>query len=189
MNEVVHYVDHSGLRQRVKQIEHERLYGEDKSAGIPAHRLHRKALLRITLVRAQVLLRHTIQNGKQFDPLNAAERIIRSHQERASFARADINEGELLKINFQVRDHIPEKRRFVGLVGRMKVAQQALAPADGGAGGIDTVIPIIFRVSVTTASLPGCRLPQESPDVSGETPGRRQKSTTCQTFFPTSTYG
>ena len=125
-----------------------------------------------------------MQSGKQFYANDAAERIVRGHQKHAPFARAHIDEGKFLKINFQARHHLLEKRGLGGLVAGVKLSQQTLAPAHGGAGGVDAMVPVIFRIAIALAALRGHGLPQKFSDAAAETPGSRPESIARPVVFP-----
>ena len=99
---------HSGLREWIEEINHERVIGKREGRSIGAERFEREAFLRSALVLSQILLRDLMQGWKKFDSYDAAKGIIRRHQQSASFSRAQIDEGEVAEVeNRLVRDRPP----------------------------------------------------------------------------------
>src|SRR5271168_4342567 len=86
------------LRKRVEQIEHGWLVRKSELSRIRADRFQREALLRFASVLTEVLLSRLMQRGQEFHAHDAAKRIIRSHQQRASFSRAEVDEDEVVKV-------------------------------------------------------------------------------------------
>src|SRR6185437_7979583 len=125
-----------------------------------------------------------MQGGEKLYANNTVEWIVRGHQKHASFARAHIDEGKFLKINLQAGHHLREKSGLGGLVTGMKLSQQALAPAHGRTGGVDAVVPVIFRIAIALAALRGHGLPEKFSDAAEETPGSRPGSIARPVLFP-----
>src|ERR1700730_15444913 len=125
---------HSRLRKRIEEINYERIVGKREGGGVGADRLDRETFLCFTLVPAKVLLRDLIQRGKKFHADDSVEGVVRSHQQRASFSRAKIDEGEVAEVNrclvgirrlLQNVEHFVKRRRLGGLIGGMELAQQS----------------------------------------------------------------
>ena len=165
-----------GFRQRIKQIDHQRPRRENKFAGIATHRLHRKS----------IAANRSCRRSSFSAPPDAKRETVRSQEcgetdsPQPSRAHGPLPEPISIKVNsrksiFRTRHHLLENRRLGGLIGRMKVSQQTLAPTDGRARGIDAVVPIIFRVSVANAPLRWRRLQQKFPEVSGRQSGPSAK--------------
>src|ERR1051326_1271922 len=57
-----------------------------------------------------------------------------------------------------------KERRFGWLIGRVEHAQQAIAPANGGAGGVDAIVPIVIDIAVALAAARGKRIEGELPE-------------------------
>ena len=136
--------------------------------GIRAHRFEAKAFLGFGLVLAQVFLRDAIQFRQQLHAHNPGEGIFGRHQQRSSFARSQIDEGETGEVGPQSGKHFVKQRWLGGLIGRVEYTQQAVAPADRCAGGIDSMIPVVLNITIAPASLLGRRIAQETPDLSEE---------------------
>src|ERR1700676_3524015 len=95
---VQNYLPHSRLWQRVEEINHQRASGKGERRGVGADRFERETFLRYVLVLPQILLRDLMQRGKKFHADDSAKGVVRSHQQRASFSRAKIDEGEVAEV-------------------------------------------------------------------------------------------
>src|SRR5215475_4682799 len=98
MGEIVQQTLESGFRQRMEQIDHNRFGRKLKLAGVQADCLQRTALLRITAVFGDILQGHAMKLRQEFDSDDPPEWIVRSHQQRPTLARANVDESEIAKI-------------------------------------------------------------------------------------------
>src|ERR1700733_572039 len=175
--QIRHHPSQSRLRKRIKEIEHDRLRGKKELRCIRANRLQRKALLRFASVFAEVLLSGRMQSRQKFHTHDLAKGIIRSHEQRTSFARPEIDKDKVVEIRMtllaQSLQHFAEQFGLGGLIRRVEDSEQAIAPTYRGAGRVDAVFPIIFDIAVTLATALRSRLANELPQ-------RRQQSAACR---------
>src|SRR5439155_16100923 len=84
--EIKDYLRQSLFLQRIEQIKHGWLRRKSKRPRVTANRLHVKTLLRITFVLTQVLQRHAMQFGQQFNSHDPTKGIIRCYQQHSTFS-------------------------------------------------------------------------------------------------------
>src|ERR1700728_4426187 len=151
------YFTHTRFRERIEEKNHKRIVGKGEFGRVGADRLERETFLRVASVLAQVLLRDLVQTGEKFHAYDAAERIVRRHQQGASLAGSEIDESEVAEVKnglvgsrrfLQRVEHLVKRRRFGWLICGMEHAQQSIAPSHGSAGGVDPVLPVVVGISV-----------------------------------------
>src|SRR5258708_9014164 len=96
--QIRHRPSQSRLWKWIEEIEHDRLGWKRELSRIAANCFQREALLRCASVLAEILLRSLMQRRQKLHAHNAAKGIVRRHQQRASRARPDIDEDEVMKI-------------------------------------------------------------------------------------------
>src|SRR5882757_2740579 len=142
----------SRLWKWIEEIEHDGLGREGELSRVAANCFEREALLRFASVLGEVLLRSLMQCRQKFNAHDAAKGIIRRHQQRASFARAEIDEDEVAKVGVslftQSFEHLVKQASFCRLIRRVEDSEKAIAPTYSGAGGVDAVIPIVVSIAV-----------------------------------------
>ena len=97
-----------------------------------------------------------MKRRQQFDADDPAEGIIGGHQQGSAFAGAEVDESEVVEVEAglgrEEGHHFVEQSRFGRLIGRVKNSEETVAPADGGAGGVDAEIPVVVDIAITLAA-------------------------------------
>src|ERR1700730_10961771 len=86
------------FRKWIEEVEHRRLGRKRELSRVRANRFQRETLLRLASILLQIFLRDLMQRRQKFHTHDAAKGIIRRHQQRASFARSQIDEDEVAKL-------------------------------------------------------------------------------------------
>src|SRR5580704_294232 len=158
----------------IKKIHHRWFVRKRELSSIAAGRFQREALLRFASILADVLLSSPMQRRQKLHSHNAAKGIVRSHQQRSSFPRSQIDEDEVMKVGTalltQRPNHFVEQGSFRRLIRRVEDSQQAVAPAYCRARRVDAMLPIIVSVAVALASPLRSGVARELPQRSQQLP-------------------
>ena len=98
----------------------------------------------------------SIQRRQQFHAHDAAKGIIGSHQQRPSFARAEIDEDEFAKIEARLLRYRPRSFRGTERIPSVDTASGKIPASDRAnprrARGVDAMLPIVFRIAIALPS-------------------------------------
>src|ERR1700722_1855936 len=134
-----------------------------------------------------------MQRRKQLHAHHAAEGIIRRHQQRASLAGTEIDEGKVFEVYarllLQRAEHFVKQRRFGGLVRRSENPEQPVVPADRCAGGVDPMIPVIVCIAVALAQARARRVANEFPQSTEQLTARSPAPVTSGGIAPPAACG
>src|SRR5258708_15231500 len=164
------------FRKRIEKIKDRWLERKRELSRIRADRFQREALLRFASILAQILLRSLMQRRQKLHAHDAAKGIVRSHQQRASFAGAQIDKDEVVKVRVasltQSVEHFVEQCGLGWLVRRVESAEQAIAPTNSRTGRVDAMLPIKVSIAVALATAFRSRVANDFPQRCEKLPRR-----------------
>src|SRR2546423_15074409 len=77
-----------------------------------------------------------------------------------------------------------KKRRLSGLIRRMKHPQEPVPPTYGSTRRIDSIIPIVLHIAITSTALVRCAFANELPEHTKQSPQRGKESLAPATILP-----
>jgi len=174
--------------KRIEKKDHGRLVRKTKLSRIRANRLQRKALLPFAFILAKILPGSPMQLRQKFHANDSSKRIIRRHQQSASFSRSKIDEGEVSKVQLtllaQSLDHFVKENRLRRLIRRVEHSKQPLTPTDNCARRIDAMLPIVVRIAITLAPALWSGIANELPERAQQLPCSREAPLTRSDVLP-----
>jgi hypothetical protein len=135
-------------------------------------------------VRAEainVLLSDPVQFRLNFDADDLPERILGREQQCSSLSRAEIDEGEVTEIGWNVRDHVVKLDRIGRLIETLgKEFADSDAERETGPGGVNAVVEVVVDVAEAGATPIGKAVADEETELLGEIPGSSPEATVLQ---------
>src|ERR1700690_1289733 len=81
-------------------------------------------------------------------------------------------------------EHLVKQRRLSGLIRRVEQTEQPIAPADGRAGRVDAVVPVVLGIAVTLSQARRCGVAHKFPQSRQQPKGRGEPTLACRSIAP-----